>query len=59
MKNLFMFLVVLMAFAMNATAQKKSDIRLNGYAVGAFSDKVDSYYSTTDYFNGTINGGFQ
>jgi hypothetical protein len=59
MKNLFLLLVGFMAFALTATAQKKADIRLNGYAVGAFSDKVDSYYSTTDYFNGTINGGLQ
>jgi hypothetical protein len=59
MKNLFLFLVAFMAFALNATAQKKADIRLNGYAVGAFSDKVDSYYSSTNYFEGTINGGFQ
>lgn len=59
MKNLSLFMVLIMALALNAAAQKKSDIRLNGYAIGAFSDKVDSYYSSTDYFNGTINGGLQ
>ncbi|MDH7460720.1 hypothetical protein QEG73_05500 [Chitinophagaceae bacterium 26-R-25] len=32
-------------------------IRLNGYAIGAFDDGVDSYYSTTNYYNGTIKGG--
>jgi hypothetical protein len=34
-------------------------IRLHGYALYAFDDKVDSYYSTTSYFNGTIKGGFE
>lgn len=32
-------------------------LRLNGYALGAFDDGVDSYYSTTNYYNGTIKGG--
>jgi hypothetical protein len=34
-------------------------LRLNAYTFYAFDDNVDSYYSTTDYFNGTIKGGFQ
>lgn len=35
-------------------------VRLHGYATYAFTDnKVESYYSTTDYFNGKIEGGFQ
>lgn len=34
-------------------------LRLNVYTMYAFDDKVDSYYSSTDYFNGTIKGGFQ
>ena len=34
-------------------------LRLNGYTFYAFDDKVDSYYSNTEYFNGTIKGGFQ
>jgi hypothetical protein len=34
-------------------------LRLNAYTFYAFDDKVDSYYSSTDYFNGTIKGGFQ
>jgi hypothetical protein len=58
MKNLFILSLGLFGFTMAAKAQH-SDIRLNGYAIGAFSDKVDSYYSQTDYFNGTINGGLQ
>jgi hypothetical protein len=34
-------------------------LRLNAYTFYAFDDNVDSYYSTTDYYNGTIKGGFQ
>lgn len=34
-------------------------LRVNGYTFYAFDDKVDSYYSNTEYFNGTIKGGFQ
>jgi len=34
-------------------------LRLNLYTFYAFDDNVDSYYSNTDYYNGTIKGGFQ
>ena len=34
-------------------------LRLNVYTMYAFDDKVDSRYSATEYFNGTIKGGFQ
>jgi len=34
-------------------------LRLNGYTFYAFDDRVDSYYSSTDYYKGTIKGGFQ
>jgi hypothetical protein len=34
-------------------------LRLNVYTLYAFDDNVDSYYSSTDYYNGTIKGGFQ
>ncbi len=34
-------------------------LRVNVYTMYAFDDKVDSYYSNTDYYNGTIKGGFQ
>jgi len=43
--------------------QQKSDfiphLRINGYTFYAFDDHVDSYYSSTEYFNGKIRGGFQ
>ena len=34
-------------------------VRLHGYSLYAFDDKVDSYYSTTEYFEGKIQGGFE
>ena len=35
-------------------------VRLHGYATYAFDDNsVDSYYSDTEYFEGSVNGGFQ
>jgi hypothetical protein len=35
------------------------EIRLNGFSSYVFDDNVDSYYSPTSYFNGTIKGGLQ
>jgi hypothetical protein len=40
-------------------AQSRPEIRLNLYTLYAFNDKVDSYYSSTEYFNGKIKGGFE
>lgn len=34
-------------------------LRINGYTFYAFDDYVDSYYSNTEFFKGTIKGGFQ
>jgi len=34
-------------------------LRLNGYTFYAFDDKVESDYSSPEYFNGKIKGGFQ
>ena len=34
-------------------------LRINGYTFYAFDDRVDSYYSNTEYFNGKIKSGFQ
>lgn len=39
--------------------QKPGTLRLHAYTTYAFDDKVDSYYSTTNYFEGTIKGGFE
>jgi len=34
-------------------------LRVNGFAFYAFDDRVDSYYSNTEYFKGKIRGGLQ
>ena len=52
-KNLL--IVILLAIASVIQAQ---NIRLNAYGSYVFDDKVDNYYSSTSYFNGTIKGGF-
>jgi hypothetical protein len=36
-----------------------AQVRLNLYGAYAFDDKVDSYYSSSDYYEGTIKGGLQ
>lgn len=35
------------------------ELRLNGYSSYVFDDKVDSYYDASNYYNGTIKGGYQ
>jgi hypothetical protein len=39
--------------------QKPGTLRLHVYTTYAFDDKVDSYYSATEYFEGTLKGGFE
>ena len=53
-KKLFGF--ALLVFVLSAT--QAQGIRLNAYGNYVFDDKIDSYYSTTNYFSGTIKGGF-
>ncbi len=39
--------------------QTPGTLRLHVYTTYAFDDKVDSYYSATEYFEGTLEGGFE
>jgi hypothetical protein len=55
MKRKFVFLALLLLISGKAYMQ---DIRLNAYGNYVFDDDVDSYYSNTSYYNGTIKGGF-
>jgi len=66
MKKLIFALVLLTgSYVFAQTAQMASSsngpqLRLHGYALYAFDDNhVDSYYSATSYFEGSIEGGFQ
>lgn len=65
MKKLVVILFCLLGtYAFAQTSQKSAaggpSLRLNGYATYAFDDNhVDSYYSTTSYFDGSVKGGFQ
>ena len=45
--------------AVMANSSFTPHLRINGYTFYAFDDRVDSYYSNTEYFNGKIKGGFQ
>jgi len=66
MKKLLFFILCTTGsavFAQNvqqiAPAPSGPSLRLHLYTGYAFDDKVDSYYSTTSYFEGTIKGGFE
>ena len=50
---------ILLAFLLvfGFSASQAQTWRLNGHAFYVFDDAVDSYYSTTSYFNTTIKGG--
>lgn len=56
MKKIFLCFTIAAMFSIGAFAQ--AGMRLNGYALGVFNDKVDSYYDNTNYYSGTIKGGF-
>lgn len=42
-----------------ACTLRGQEVHLNGYGAYGFDDKVESYYSSTNYFNGLIKGGAQ
>jgi hypothetical protein len=54
MKKIFFAFLIFLCSGLCLQAQ---NIRLNLYGNYVFDDHVDSYYSTTNYFNGTIQGG--
>lgn len=56
MKKLLSTLFLLTAIAVVSYAQ---EIRLNTYAGYIFKDKVDSYYSSSSYYNGQIQDGLR
>jgi hypothetical protein len=53
-KKIFGFVIALVL----AAAANAQGILLNAYGNYVFDDKIDSYYSTTNYFSGTLKGGF-
>lgn len=56
MKRIILSFLVTFMITGFTTAQ---EIRLNAFTKYVFDDKVDSYNSSTSYFEGTIEGGFQ
>jgi hypothetical protein len=55
-KCIAFFSALFLLVSVNAQSQ---GIRLNAYSSYVFDDQVDSYYDQTDYYNGTIKGGYQ
>jgi opacity protein-like surface antigen len=51
--------LVLLTICLSAQKSDAQDIRLNLYTAYAFDDRFDSYYDAYNYYEGTINGGFQ
>ena len=49
--------VLLLFVSFVAVAARSQETRINAYGHYVFDDKVESYYSSTNYFNGTIVGG--
>jgi len=56
MKRLIVNALILVGTVGVSSAQ---NFRLNAYSAYTINDKVDSYYSSSNYYDGTIKGGFQ
>jgi len=55
-KKFILSIILIAGMTGMASAQ---EIRLNLFSAYVFDDNVDSYYSSTSYYSGTINGGFE
>jgi len=56
MKKIILSIMLLAGLTGIVVAQ---NIRFNGFAGYVFDDKIDSYYSSTDFYEGKIKGGLQ
>lgn len=56
MKKRILIIPVLLFFSASIYGQS---ININAYTGYVFDDRVSSYYSSTDYYEGTIKGGFR
>jgi hypothetical protein len=57
-KNIKPGLFVLVLMAILGTRAGSQDVKLNMYGLYNFQDKFDSYHSSSQYYNGTLNDGF-
>jgi hypothetical protein len=53
------YILAAIVMAMVCTVASAQKIRLNGYSAYVFNDNVDSRYDAGNYYEGTINGGYQ
>ena len=51
--------VLLLFCTLEGMAQQSPEIRLNVYAGYVFDDHIESYYSNTSYYSGTVKGGLK
>ncbi|MCA6074464.1 outer membrane beta-barrel protein [Fulvivirga sedimenti] len=56
MKKIIIAAILFLGINFSGLAQ---EVRLNTYAGYVFKDRVDSYYSSSSYFDGTIQDGFR
>jgi len=57
MKKIVILLAIITCLSTNFTIAQ--DIRINIYTGYVFDDAIDSYYDAYNYYEGTIEGGFQ
>jgi outer membrane protein W len=55
MKRIILIVSLITGFSVTASAQ----FRLNAYGAYTFDDGIKSYNSATNYYEGTVEGGFQ
>ncbi len=56
LKPLILGLFLVFIISRFANAQ---EVRLNAYSAYVFNDRIDSYYDANNYYDGTIQGGYQ
>ena len=53
------FIIVCLIVMAGSARLHAQGFRLNGYSGYSFNDRVSTYYSNSDYYEGTIKGGFR
>ena len=58
-KSVIFSVVVLLSTSVSNIANAQGGININLYGAYVFDDKFDTYYTSNQYYEGTIKGGFQ
>ncbi|QPH41943.1 outer membrane beta-barrel protein [Pedobacter endophyticus] len=54
-----MIIITAVVFNFGKTQTQAQEIRLNAYSGYSFDDRVNTYYSTSDYYEGRIEGSYR